>query len=231
MSILVFLVCAVHVFSVTPPWFQNMSSVGSPKTFLFDIGRVLLDFDFESSLAQLVSNDIENPHDCICQVLAGKDALEKGLVDSAQYARWALDILQGDATIEQFYRAWRKIFTYNQSMWDCVGRIAGCDHALILISNINAIHCPWIFEAYPGFALFKQRILSFEIGMLKPDPAIYRYAIDTFNLNPENTVYIDDQPQNIATGKSMGFQCWQYDIRHHAPFEDWLQTILIDTDR
>lgn len=199
------------------------------KTFLFDIGRVLLDFDFESSLARLVPESIENPYDRIRQVLGQKDALEKGLIDSMQYADWALKILHSDATIEQFYLAWQQIFTYNKPMWNCVDRIASHNYALILISNINAIHCPWIFEAYPEFALFKQRILSFEIGMLKPDPAIYRYAIDTFRLNPENTIYIDDQPQNILAGKSIGFQCWQYDIYQHHAFENWLEKILNGT--
>ncbi|MGC4013750.1 MAG: HAD-IA family hydrolase [Luteolibacter sp.] len=53
-------------------------------------------------------------------------------------------------------------------------------------------------------------------------PAIYEYAIRTYGLNPEETIYIDDLAANIATGSAMGMRTWQYDMKNHAPFEAWL---------
>ncbi|MBP9871494.1 MAG: HAD-IA family hydrolase [Nitrosomonas sp.] len=111
-------------------------------------------------------------------------------------------------------------------MWRCVHQLANQKHSLILISNINAIHCPWIFSAYPEFSYFKHKILSYQIGILKPEPAIYRYAIDHFKLDPKSTLYIDDMPQNIASGREAGFQCWQYDLNNHQAFENWLAQAL-----
>jgi len=87
-----------------------------PKTFLFDIGRVLLDFDFESSLVKLIPERIDNPKERIQQVLGQKDTLEAGLIDPISYAKWALTILESDATLEQFYQAWQQIFTVNEPM-------------------------------------------------------------------------------------------------------------------
>ena len=195
------------------------------KVFLFDIGRVLLDFDFESSLVKLLPERIPNPQDRIHQILAQKDVLERGLMRAEFFANWALEIMQSRASVKQFYQAWRQIFTINEPMWRCVHRLADNQFSLILISNINAIHCPWIFEAYPEFSLFRYRVLSFETGMLKPECEIYQYAIDTFRLNPADTAYIDDQPANIQAGLSMGFQCWEYDLRQHHAFERWLGEI------
>lgn len=197
-----------------------------PKTFLFDIGRVLLDFDFESSLARLIPGKISNPEERIQQALKQKDALETGLIDPASYANWALEILGSDATEEQFYQAWQQIFTINKPMWQCVRNLASKNHTLILISNINAIHCPWIFTTYPDFSYFKHKILSFEVGILKPELAIYQYAINTYQLDPASTIYIDDQPQNITSGKEQGFQCWQYALNDHQAFEIWLERTL-----
>lgn len=197
------------------------------KTFLFDIGRVLLDFDFESSLARLIPPGVKNAPERIYRVLQRKDALEGGQIDPIDFAEWALKILASDATPQQFYHAWQQIFTLNAPMWQCVRQLAADRHSLMLISNINAIHCPWIFTTYPEFTFFEHRILSFELGTLKPEPAIYQYAIDTHQLNPAETIYIDDQPQNIATGRSLGFLCWQYDLNHHQAFEDWLKKTLL----
>lgn len=197
-----------------------------PEAFLFDIGGVLLDFDFESSLARLISPRINNPKERIQQVLEQKDALEAGLIDPVSYANWALHIFESDATVEQFNQAWQQIFTINKPMWHCVHQLAEQKHRLILISNINAIHCPWIFAAYPEFSYFEHKALSFEIGILKPEPAIYHYAINTYQLNPATTVYIDDQSRNIMSGKKSGFRCWQYDLNNHQAFETWLKKTL-----
>lgn len=207
---------------------QQESSTSSPPTkkFLFDIGRVLLDFDFESSLMRLIPKGIDKPYERIEQVLQYKDSLECGQISPASFADWALKTLGSKATPEQFYQTWRQIFTVNELMWRCVRKLASNNHSLILISNINAIHCPWIFSTYPEFSYFEHKILSFEIGILKPEPAIYQYAIDKHLLDPAATIYIDDQPQNIAVGQEFGFQCWQYDLNQHQAFEAWLARIL-----
>ncbi|UJP08221.1 MAG: hypothetical protein LZF84_03705, partial [Nitrosomonas sp.] len=63
------------------------------KTFLFDIGRVLLDFDFESSLARLIPSGTADAHERIGSVLHRKDALESGQIDPAGFADWTLSIL------------------------------------------------------------------------------------------------------------------------------------------
>lgn len=194
-------------------------------TFLFDIGRVLLDFDFHSSLICLIPDHIHHPLQLIDKVLERKDALETGLIDPANYADWALNILKSDASEEQFYHAWRDIFTLNDPMWRCIRHLEK-HHQLILISNISAIHCPWIFTAYPEFCYFKHSVLSFEVGVLKPELGIYQHAIDTYQLDPSSTIYVDDQPQNIEIGKKLGFRCWQYDLANHQAFEQWLDDIL-----
>lgn len=204
------------------PYIPSTASI----TFLFDIGKVLLDFNFESSLIQLIPETILNPHERIHHILDQKDALETGLIDPVSYADWALQILGSNANREQFFQAWQQIFTINEPMWQCIHKLADANHTLILISNINAIHAPWIFTKYPEFSYFQHRVLSFEVGTLKPDPAIFRYAINTFRLNPALTVYIDDQPQNILTGNALKLQCWQYEINNHPAFENWLEKKL-----
>jgi len=200
----------------------------SPRTFLFDIGRVLLDFDFHSSLIQLIPKHIHQPLQLIDEVLERKDALETGLVDPVSYASWALKILRSDATEQEFYQAWRHIFTLNEPMWSRIRQLEK-HHRLVLISNINAIHCPWIFKAYPEFRYFKHSVLSYEVGVLKPELGIYQHAIDAYRLDPSTTFYIDDQPQNIEAGKNFGFKCWQYELTNHRAFEQWLDEVLAET--
>ena len=131
-------------------------------TFLFDIGRVLLDFDFESSLCRLMPADVADPIARIDRLMQRKDEFETGAIPVESYIDWALGILGSDATPAEFRHAWQQIFTPNEPMWRCVRQLVADGHHLILFSNINGIHCPWIFGNFPEFSLFHGAVLSFE---------------------------------------------------------------------
>lgn len=191
-------------------------------TFLFDIGRVLLNFDFESSLSRLLPADCPDAHTRLSRLLERKDEFESGAIDPDAYVSWALGVLGSHATADEFRHAWQRIFTPNEPMWENVSQLSAAGHRLILFSNTNAIHCPWVFDEYPAFSLFQEAVLSFEAGAIKPNPPIYQYALEKHALIPQETLYIDDLPQNIATGIEFGFHCHQYDLKDHQAFEQWL---------
>jgi HAD superfamily hydrolase (TIGR01509 family) len=191
-------------------------------TFLFDIGRVLLDFDFETSIARLFPPHVTDPGDRMHRLIERKDELEAGKIETDEYIGWAIKTLGSHATPDEFRHAWRHIFTPNEPMWDRVRQLAADGHQLILFSNINGIHWPWITEEFPQFSNFPEAVVSFKTGFIKPQPGIYHHAIAAHGLVPEETLYIDDLPANCATGRELGFRTWQYDIRDHAAFESWL---------
>ena len=191
-------------------------------TFLFDIGRVLLDFDFEASLRGLLPESVADGDERLARLIDKKDEFEAGLVPVDSYIDWALETLGSTASRDQFRDAWQQIFTPNDPMWHRVRQLAGDGHRLILFSNTNAIHCPWIFKTYPDFALFNAAVLSHEAGSIKPMREIYQHAIDNHCLIPAETLYIDDLEANIATGRELGFRCWQYRLDDHDAFEKWL---------
>lgn len=191
-------------------------------TFLYDIGRVLLDFDFESSLSRLLPPGCTDPREKLGHLLDRKDEFESGAINADDYIEWALGVIGSQATPDEFRHAWQRIFTPNEPMWENARKLSASGHRLILFSNTNAIHCPWVFEAYPEFSLFDGAVLSFEVGAIKPHPPIYQHAVDVHDLIPAATLYIDDLPENIATGREFGFHCHQYDLRNHAAFEQWL---------
>lgn len=190
--------------------------------FLFDIGRVLLDFDFETSLRRLLPADCPDPHEKLRRLLAKKDEFEAGRIPPDEYVSWALGVLESTASHEAFRSAWCDIFTPNLPMWHCVSALASQGHRLILFSNTNAIHCPWMFEEFEIFSKFHGGVLSFEVGEIKPYDAIYQHAIREWSLDPRDTLYIDDLPENIATGVRLGFRCHAYDAQRHENFLAWL---------
>jgi HAD superfamily hydrolase (TIGR01509 family) len=53
-------------------------------------------------------------------------------------------------------------------------------------------------------------ILSYEVGHLKPNPAIYHRALEIARLDPSEIFYVDDRDDLIQTAHSMGFQTHRF---------------------
>lgn len=60
------------------------------------------------------------------------------------------------------------------------------------------------------FKYFDGGVASCEVGIRKPDPAIYQELIKKYNLDPEDTVFIDDKLENVETARQLGLWGIQY---------------------
>lgn len=95
-----------------------------------------------------------------------------------------------------------------QESIDFVKRCKEQGHNVYILSNWDAVSFPLLLEQHPEFAeLFKDNIvLSGQIGLIKPDPAIYNYLLNKFNLDPADCVFIDDQLENVQAARMCGMQ-------------------------
>ena len=65
-------------------------------------------------------------------------------------------------------------------------------------------------------------VLSCELGVLKPDPAMYQAILDRLNVRPQEAVFVDDLPKNLLGAQALGIHCVQMlrpmpDFYHPAP--------------
>ncbi len=84
-----------------------------------------------------------------------------------------------------------------------------------LLSNINAIHYNHIMKYLQdefGFSgndhLFEKIYYSHFLRKRKPDAAIFEQVLNENNLDPAETLFIDDSPQHIATAQKLGIQTY-----------------------
>ena len=194
--------------------------------FLFDIGNVIVGVDFFPSLQRLIPAGTENPETRLKQVIERKDAFEAGNIEQAIYFPWVAQTLGYNGPLEKLIDAWLDIFTPNQPMWSCIEQLSQEGHRLILFSNINNPHKEYLLENYPIFQHFTGGIFSYQTGYIKPESEIYQIAIKQYQLDPQNTAYIDDLPGNIQSGQHAGFQCHQYNTNQHDNFLKWLNQTL-----
>jgi putative hydrolase of the HAD superfamily len=196
------------------------------RVFLFDIGNVLVHFDFRTAIRRLVEASGANPDEVESVLAPIKDDLESGRLSDDDFIKQGISRIGFGGSRAEFTEIWSDIFTENVPMIALVEKLAG-RHLLYLFSNTSGLHKEWLFGKFPVFARFDGGVYSYKAGCTKPHEPIYREAITRFGLDPAETIYIDDLPENIAAGERLGFATHHYAAARHAALEERVERWLI----
>ncbi|MEI6534996.1 MAG: HAD family phosphatase [Verrucomicrobiaceae bacterium] len=195
------------------------------RAFLFDIGNVLVHFDFREAAQKFAQLSAATADEILTLLSPFKDDLESGRMSDADFITQSISRIGFRGTHEEFTRIWGDIFTENPPMLKLVRDLAGT-LPLYLFSNTSGLHKEWLFKQFNIFSLFDDGIYSYEAGSAKPREEFYHEAIRRFGLTPSQTIYIDDLNENIATGQRLGFVCHHYQAAQHdrleAEVEKWI---------
>lgn len=96
-------------------------------------------------------------------------------------------------------------------------------HRTFLLSNTNEIHID-AFNVYlqKNFNIpdlsghFEKLYLSYKVGMRKPDTEIFELVLSENNLDPKETLFIDDSIQHIESAKKIGIQTYWLDVKKES---------------
>jgi putative hydrolase of the HAD superfamily len=77
---------------------------------------------------------------------------------------------------------------------------------VLLLSNTNATHLDWIRPRLPLLQRFDGLVLSYQLGVAKPDPAIFQQALKLAGTSPERTAFFDDVETYVAAAKALGIK-------------------------
>jgi FMN phosphatase YigB (HAD superfamily) len=188
------------------------------KNIIFDYGNVIFMLDFVKSKQAWQELGIENTNTFYAQKVQDNifDGFETGEVTATEFRDYIRQIINNQQlTNEQIDNAWNSLL---------VGIPEG-NHELLLslrskyrtflLSNINAIHYDYIMKYLKndfGFEgndhLFEKTYYSHLVGKRKPGAAIFEQILNENNLIPEETLFIDDNSNNIAAAEKLGIQTY-----------------------
>jgi putative hydrolase of the HAD superfamily len=182
-------------------------SAHSADALLFDLGRVVLDIDFNKVAAIWAGHA-----GCAPAQLVGRfspnDAWrrhERGEISDAAFfegLRGSLGIAISDA---QFLEGWNAIFT--GEMPDIAAHLARAGQRLPLyaFSNTNGAHVAHFSQAYADvLGHFREIYLSSSIGLRKPEAAAYDHVVKAIGVPASRIVFFDDSAENIAGARARG---------------------------
>ena len=174
---------------------------------IFDLGNVLLAFDETRAIDRLAARTGKTRQQILeyARTTPHVTELALGKLSKLRFFHTVAKDLGFDGTYEEFALLWSDIFTPIEPMVALAKSLQNRLPRLIL-SNTNAIHMDYVFEHYPFLQDFDAHVLSHEVGLLKPDPAIYRQALGKYGLTAGRTVFLDDIAANAEAARQVGMQ-------------------------
>lgn len=206
------------------------------KNIFFDLGGVLFNIDLPRTLKALaelgvavpVSADDGQPlrglpvgDHLIFQLISRVDM---GEVRREQFLEIMHTMCRPDVTDEQIIEAYCTMITVPVSRLALMKRLRE-RYNVYLLSNIGDVHWDYVLRTtrelgYPMDECFDHCFCSFQLGVSKPNPAIFQRVIEGSGVVPGESLYIDDFDDNIVAGKAAGLLAYKIDgntLEQHVP--------------
>ncbi len=187
----------------------------TPEVAVFDLGKVLVDFDYNIACRKIATRcklELEN----IQRFMTNTPLLlayECGELSNAEFFKRVCEGTSFAGTFQEFDSHFSDIFTPIPEMIELHARIRARGIPTWIFSNTNDLAVSHIRRAFPFFGNFDGYVYSYEHRAMKPDPKFYAVVERMTSCRGKQILYIDDRPENAATGLARGWQV----IQHETP--------------
>ena len=194
---------------------NSPSSPPVPRAVVFDLGKVLLDFDYRIAARALAPRsrlDAEEFKRVVDQspLLHRYESAEIG---TAEFFAEVGRLTGYHGSLAEFRAAFGDIFGEIPPMIALQRQLRERGVPTFIFSNTNEIAIGHVRDRFPFFAHFTGYVYSHEVGCMKPAPKIYKAIEAITALRGTDLLYLDDRAENIEAGAARGWQT----ILHHDP--------------
>ena len=176
---------------------------------LFDLGRVVLDWEPARLYSRILPDDAERDSflanvctmDWHMQHDAGVSFADNAPPLIAQYPRY-------EEAIRAWGGRWMEMFDgYVEGTPELIGRLETRGVPLYALSNMPSETWPLMQQHFPLVNRFAHVVVSGDLGLVKPNPAIFAHTLDKMGgAAPEDVFFIDDSARNIEAADALGFR-------------------------
>lgn len=182
--------------------------IASPSVVVFDLGKVLLDFDYSIAAARIAQRSGLPPTEA--KKLFDNSPLlyryETGLMTRQEFYEQVCGTTNFPGTLDEFGGFFSDIFWEIPAMIDIQATLRRQGIPTYIFSNTNELAILHIRRNFPFFANFDGYILSYEVGAMKPDAKIYEALEKMAGKRGADILYLDDRQENVDGGAARGWQ-------------------------
>lgn len=184
------------------------------RNIIFDFGGVIINIDYDVTIAAFKKLGIDNFEALYSQASQSNlfDDIETGKISPQHFINGLLELLPSGISPNQVVHAWNAMLLDIPKERIKLLQELSVKYRIFLLSNTNSIHidaalCTWNKTSdTPMESVFETVYFSHIVGMRKPNVEIFDYVCKKHELNPKETLFIDDSIQHIEGAKNSGLQ-------------------------
>jgi len=189
--------------------------MNQPKAVVFDLGKVLLDFDYAITVNRILEKSRVSAQEL--QSFIDQSPLliryEKGLLKTDEFVAEVRERAGYSGSDEEFADAFADIFSPIQPMIDLHARLYERNVPTFIFSNTNELAIRHVKRQFPFFAEFDGYVYSYEYHSMKPETRLYEAVERAAGLGGDSLLYLDDRKENVEAGLAHG---WNAHV-HESP--------------
>ncbi len=202
------------------------------STIIFDWGGVITNIEFQATVRafqQLGHQDFMKylNHDYQDNIFL---KLETGFADISEFHTLMIREIGNHVSVGDINNAFCAMLLDTPVQRITLLKNLRLHFKIFLLSNTNAIHTQFFLSNYKNntgadfTALFDNVYYSFNLGLRKPDRAIFEYVLSDIDAKPEQILFLDDSMPNILTAESMNLQVFQITPEYPVEkiFSQWM---------
>ena len=182
------------------------------KNIIFDLGGVILNINFKKTEEAFLQLGLKNFSDHISQTYISDffEKYETGLIDDVEFVEGIAKLIGEPIDDDKIIAAWNALLLDFPPERIALLKKIKTKFRIFLLSNTNSIHLKEfqqrLFNLYGVYLedLFEKAYYSHAVKLRKPGAAIFELVLKENNLDPSETLFIDDTASNFEEAKKLG---------------------------
>ncbi len=181
--------------------------------FIFDLGKVLVDFDYSIAAKKIAARSAKAPEDL--HAFLGSSPLladyECGRLNREQFYQAIRAAIGFRGDLAEFGSHFADIFSEMPGTIALHAELRRRGFKTFIFSNTNDLAIEHVRRNFPFFKNFDGYIFSYEVGAMKPAAKIYEAMEKMCGRSGADLIYLDDRAENIAAGVGRGWRAIVYE--------------------
>lgn len=180
------------------------------KNIIFDFGNVLMTFNAREVASKFTSSKEEQDF-LVNEVVYSPEWGTYGLIDTGYLTTEEIINIINDRSnnkykdlVIDFMHNFYKYRYVQDEVLEIIKKLKKQGYKIYMLSNTNEVSYEKVIKDIEY--LFDGVVLSYQVHMIKPHEGIYKYLINKYNINEEESLFIDDREDNIKTANSLGIK-------------------------
>lgn len=183
------------------------------KNIIFDVGMVLVNFDWAGVLKELgfSGEEFEAVADATVRTPQWDEFDRSAISDEELLESFLEKAPNYQEQIHEFWNHMDRMITQYPYAKEWIGELKEAGYRIYILSNYARRTYELTKDTGLNFLpLVDGALFSFQVGRVKPEPEIYELLMEQYGLKPQECVFIDDNPRNLVYPQKLGWRTIQF---------------------